>query len=319
MHERIRELDGVSQRLSDGLGRDPLHKEIVAATGWSEAEVRKVRHASLDLRSIDDPASAGWEGHVDASIDSPSLPEELREAAQRRNWLYAGLAGLKQKDAMIVAMRAGLGAGDERTLEEVGQAFGVTRERVRQIERKALETLKKRLEAIQPQAGSSVDPRSYESQATPQPEEERTTGGGATPKQRNGGTPASPDAVAVSQIDSETRGIPARKLAGVLRLLASPSRQAGLAGILKIRSLQRELARRWFEVHRPGPVGDVYSGAQHAAFHQLTAALREALSVLGFDSIDVQDLLRTEIWKTVIEAAGDALHVLADIEQSTSA
>lgn len=317
MHERIRELEGVSRRLSDRLRREPRQTEIAEATGWPEAEVLKVRRASVEICSVDDPEHAGWEGQLDASIDSPELPDEQLEHAQRRDWLYAALSGLKRKDAMIVAMRAGLRTGDDRTLEEVGQALEVTRERVRQIESKALGTLKRRLEAIQSRVGTSADSRRAELQATPRPVEEGS-GGDVAPEQRSPCAPASQDADTAPAVQLATPEAPGDRLAGVLRLLASPSRQARLSKILKVRNLQRELARHWFEVYPPGQAGDIYSGVQHAALQQLTVSLRGALRVLGFDPIDPQELMRTESWKIVIDAASDALRLLVDVEQSTS-
>lgn len=317
MHERIRELEGASRRLSDQLGREPRAIEIAEATGWPQAEVLKVRRASVEVRSFDDPANAGWEGQVDASIDSPELPDERLEHAQRRDWLYAALSGLKHKDAMIVAMRAGLRTWDDRTLEEVGQAFEVTRERVRQIESKALGTLKKRLEATQSQVGPSADPRRAESQITPQPVEAGRSGDVAH-EQQSQGSPASLGADTARAVQLETSEAHGDKLAGVLRLLASPSRQAGVSTILKVRSLQREMARRWFEVYPPEQAGDIYSGVQHAALQELTASLRGAVRILGLDPIDPQELMRTESWRMVIDAASDALRVLVDVEQSTN-
>lgn len=317
MHERIRELEGVSRRLSDQLGREPRAIEIAGATGWPQAEVLKVRRASVEVRSVDDPANAGWEGQVDASIDSPELPDEQLECAQRRDWLYAALSGLKRKDAMIVAMRAGLRTGDDRTLEEVGQAFEVTRERVRQIESKALGTLKKRLEGIQSQAGPSAAPRRAELQATPQPVEAGSSADVA-PEQRSQCSPASRGADTAPAVHPETVEAHGDRLAGVLRLLASPSQQAGVSKTLNVRSLQREMARRWFEVYPPEQASDIYSGVQHAALQELTASLRGALRALGFEPIDPQELMRTESWKMVIDAASDALRVLVDVDQSTN-
>lgn len=318
MHERIQELERTARRLSDKLDRPPSPVEIAKEIGWSESDVRKVMRAAVSVVSTDDPANGDWQERIDQSLDRPPSPDELFAAKQCQQWVIQALARIKRKEAMVLAMRAGIGSGDERTLEEVGQSMEVTRERIRQIERKGMTALKRVLEAMHPEFETSD-----EEQETVAPATTQQFRGLPPVDSRPGISPAAPvessDRPARDPAEPARQEGSGREVLRVLRVLANPKGQEGLASVLKVKSLQRELARRWFEAYRPGEHGSGFSGLQHAALQDLTMKLRTALRILGFEWIDPKDLQRDESWRMVVESAAVALQMIGEDEQVATA
>ena len=145
MVETLSKYNKVRRKLLKSLGRPPLAEEIAAEMG---IEVTKVRHlAKISQRTVSLETPVGGDG--DDSIlaefikDEKSTPPSL-DAARilLRERLYEILVDLTEREQRILSMRFGLENGITHTLEEVGQEFGVTRERIRQIEAKALEKIR---------------------------------------------------------------------------------------------------------------------------------------------------------------------------------
>ena len=146
MVETINKLTRASRRLQQELSREPSYEEIADAMGpdWSADKVEEAFKLTREPFSLETPTGDEEDSFYgdfipDENIESPVeqasktiLSEELEEA----------LAKLNEREAMVLKLRKGLVDGREHTLEEVGSHFGVTRERIRQIENKALRKLK---------------------------------------------------------------------------------------------------------------------------------------------------------------------------------
>lgn len=306
MHERIQDLEQEEERLGRALGRVPSDADLARETGMAESDVAKVRRAAVRILSTDDPDNEGWSDLTSPDYASPSPPDEVMATAEVRRDVRAVLSQLRPRDATVLAMRFGIPDGDERTLDEIGRSMELTRERIRQIERKALGEVERRLThliaprplqpagdatsaakrkaatALAAASGSEVSPRVEEAPAENVPPP----------------SPLCPDPGEASSGDAVWR---------VLRILASPRAQQGVARTLKVRSLQREFARRWFEAYRPEIIDESYSATQHAALGLVTDRLRACLRLLGFEWIEPEVLLQDESWKMVIDAANDAI------------
>ena len=145
MVETINKLIRTQRRLTQELGREPLPEELAAEM---EIDVDKVNHIlkiSQDTTSLD--AAVGEDedsslGDFIKDVDSVS-PEEAATYELLKEHIDDTLELLTPREQKILRMRFGLEDGRSHTLEEVGQEFGVTRERIRQIEAKALTKLRK--------------------------------------------------------------------------------------------------------------------------------------------------------------------------------
>lgn len=145
MVETISKYTQARRRLFQDLGREALAEEIAAEMGLEVAKVRHIMKISQETISLETPVGEGDEDSVlaefieDEKVISPSM-----EAARAllRDRLKEILADLSPREQKILAMRFGLTDGITYTLEEVGNEFGVTRERIRQIEAKSLEKIR---------------------------------------------------------------------------------------------------------------------------------------------------------------------------------
>ena len=144
MVENINKLVRVQRQLLQDSGREPTPEEIAEEMGTTPERVREILKISQEPASLHTPI--GDEG--DALLvdfiedkDATSPVEEVDDIVQREE-LVRVLQLLTQRERRIVELRFGLAGGNPRTLEEVGQKFGVTRERIRQIEAKTLAKLK---------------------------------------------------------------------------------------------------------------------------------------------------------------------------------
>lgn len=146
MVETISKYTKVKRSLSQDLGRDPLPEEIAVEMGIDVSKVRHIMKISQGVVSLETPIGDGEENSVlaefikDDKVISPSLTAARSFLQERLKEILIDLAPREQK---ILKMRFGLGDGVTHTLEEVGQEFGVTRERIRQIQAKALEKIRK--------------------------------------------------------------------------------------------------------------------------------------------------------------------------------
>jgi RNA polymerase primary sigma factor len=126
-------------------GRDPSVDEIAAGTGIPATHVRKVISLVQEPTSLDAPIGEDGDATLGDLIEASDAVSPLAalEASALREHVAEALAGLTPREQSVVRMRFGIGGTAEHTLEEVGKTFGVTRERIRQIERKALQKIRR--------------------------------------------------------------------------------------------------------------------------------------------------------------------------------
>ena len=144
MIETINKLIRVSRSLVQEIGREPSSEEIARKMDMSVTKVRKVIKIAQEPISLETPIGEEEDSHLGDFIEDkviPSPPETVININLREQ-IGEALKSLTEREAKVLKMRFGLGDGNEHTLEEVGQQFKVTRERIRQIEAKALRKLK---------------------------------------------------------------------------------------------------------------------------------------------------------------------------------
>jgi RNA polymerase primary sigma factor len=144
LSDAISQMRRVSRQLEQTLGRDASTAELAAALGISERRVERLIQASAQPISLEQPLGADGDGLVgDVVADEHSDPP-LEFAAQRmlQRDIADALMALPDRERAILQLRYGLTDGRRRTLEEVGHAFGITRERTRQLEADALRYLR---------------------------------------------------------------------------------------------------------------------------------------------------------------------------------
>jgi len=144
MVETITKFTHVKRRLMQELGREPLPEEIAAEMGVDVKKVHYIQKISQEVVSLESPIGDDDEDSTlsDFIRDEQSLsPDQLASHAILRDQIKEVLADLTERERKILEMRFGLEDGITHTLEEVGKVFGVTRERIRQIEAKALEKI----------------------------------------------------------------------------------------------------------------------------------------------------------------------------------
>jgi len=145
MIETISKYTQAKRKLLQFMGREPLPEEIASELGLEPAKVRYIQKISQDSVSLETPVGDDGEDSVlaefiaDNKVTSPALDAARSLLKNRLNEVLIDLMPREQK---ILALRFGLEDGVTHTLEEVGQEFGVTRERIRQIEAKALEKIR---------------------------------------------------------------------------------------------------------------------------------------------------------------------------------
>jgi len=144
MIETINKLIRVSRSLVQEIGREPTSEEIAKKMDMSVTKVRKIIKIAQEPISLETPIGEEEDSHLGDFIEDkvlPSPPETVININLREQ-IGDALKSLTEREAKVLKMRFGLGDGNEHTLEEVGQQFKVTRERIRQIEAKALRKLK---------------------------------------------------------------------------------------------------------------------------------------------------------------------------------
>jgi len=144
MIETINKLIRVSRGLVQEVGREPTCDEIAKKMDLPINKVRKIIKIAQEPISLETPIGEEEDSHLGDFIEDkilPSPPETVIHINLREQIEHA-LKTLTEREAKVLKMRFGLGDGNEHTLEEVGQQFKVTRERIRQIEAKALRKLK---------------------------------------------------------------------------------------------------------------------------------------------------------------------------------
>jgi len=149
MVETINKLIRTQRRLVQELGREPLPEEIAAEMEMDVDKVNHILKIKQDIVSLEAPVGEEEDSQLgDFIADEDSLtPEEAATHQLLKEHVNGVLALLTPREQKILRMRFGLEDGRSHTLEEVGQEFGVTRERIRQIEAKALAKLRKHRES----------------------------------------------------------------------------------------------------------------------------------------------------------------------------
>ena len=144
MIETINKLIRVSRSLVQEIGREPTCEEISKKMDLPVSKVRKIIKISQEPISLETPIGEEEDSHLGDFIEDkvmPSPPDTVVHINLKEQ-IEEALESLTEREAKVLKMRFGLGDGNEHTLEEVGQQFKVTRERIRQIEAKAIRKLK---------------------------------------------------------------------------------------------------------------------------------------------------------------------------------
>ena len=144
MIETINKLIRISRSLVQEIGREPSSEEIAKKMDMPVSKVRKIIKIAQEPISLETPIGEEEDSHLGDFIEDklmPSPPDTVIHINLREQ-IEEALKSLTEREGKVLKMRFGLGDGNEHTLEEVGQQFKVTRERIRQIEAKALRKLK---------------------------------------------------------------------------------------------------------------------------------------------------------------------------------
>ena len=144
MVETINKLVRISRQLLQELGRDPHPEEVAREMGISVARVHEIMKIAQEPVSLETPIGEEEDSHLGDFIEDEAAPAPAEAASFMllREQLEEVLETLTDREKNVLRLRFGLEDGRSRTLEEVGQSFGVTRERIRQIEAKALRKLR---------------------------------------------------------------------------------------------------------------------------------------------------------------------------------
>ncbi len=144
MVETINKLIRISRQLLQELGREPTPAEIAERMGMTEERVREIMKIAQEPVSLETPIGEEEDSHLGDFIEDQDAqaPADAASFMMLKEQLEDVLDSLTPREEKVLRLRFGLDDGRARTLEEVGQEFGVTRERIRQIEAKALRKLR---------------------------------------------------------------------------------------------------------------------------------------------------------------------------------
>jgi RNA polymerase primary sigma factor len=144
MVETINKLSRISRRLEQDIGREPADEELAAELDLLAERVREIKKAAQEPVSLEIPVGSEDDSHLgDFVPDESSLsPADVATRQMLKEQMDDVLDSLTSRERRVLQLRFGLEDGRQRTLEEVGREFGVTRERIRQIEAKALRKLR---------------------------------------------------------------------------------------------------------------------------------------------------------------------------------
>jgi RNA polymerase primary sigma factor len=138
-----------SAKLQEDLGRTPTHEEIARSLSLSQKKLKIIKKAIRVYNATpqSDQGESGWSLDEMVTDDNTQSPELALSGADDLQQVLALVEKLDPRDAAVLRMRFGLDGEEPRTLKEIGECLGLTRERVRQIERAALGKLREQLEA----------------------------------------------------------------------------------------------------------------------------------------------------------------------------
>ena len=144
MIETINKLNRVSRQMLQEMGREPTPEELAERMIMPEDKIRKVLKIAKEPISMETPIGDDEDSHLGDFIEDGSgeLPVDSATAENLKGATHEVLAGLTAREAKVLRMRFGIDMNTDHTLEEVGKQFDVTRERIRQIEAKALRKLR---------------------------------------------------------------------------------------------------------------------------------------------------------------------------------
>jgi RNA polymerase primary sigma factor len=147
--QRSRKVGRVERELTTKLGHEPTDEEIAAAADLPLADVIEIRKADRAVVSLDKPVGEDGDTSLGdlVSLESPSVDEEVYEQISSETLLDA-IAGLPEQERDVIEMRFGAGDQEPQTLSQAGRRLGVSTERARQIEERALRRLSQRPELI---------------------------------------------------------------------------------------------------------------------------------------------------------------------------
>jgi RNA polymerase primary sigma factor len=143
LQETLDRIQATRRDLTQHLGRDPTDLELAKELEMSEEKLRELRRTAQDPVSLATPVGEEADSTLADFIPDPhALDADAAASGMLRDQIVSALDQLTERERKVLDLRYGLSDGQSRTLEEVGRAFGVTRERVRQIEVKALRKLR---------------------------------------------------------------------------------------------------------------------------------------------------------------------------------
>jgi RNA polymerase primary sigma factor len=150
MVETINKLIRVSRQLLQEHGRDPSPEEIAREMEMTVDRVRDIQKIAQEPVSLETPIGEEDDSHLGDFIEDQDAvaPDDAASYELLKEELETVMQGLSQREKDVIILRFGLQDGRQRTLEEVGKAFNVTRERIRQIEAKALRKLRHRTRSV---------------------------------------------------------------------------------------------------------------------------------------------------------------------------
>ncbi len=145
LNERLRELRHLSRRLEQELGREATPEELAAESGITLKKVQRFLQLAQRPLSLEEPISEEQESRLGEFVEDENSPSPVEVVTNHllRQRVQEALDSLSPRESRVLQLRFGLQDGRSHTLEEVGHKFGITRERVRQIEKKALRKLRR--------------------------------------------------------------------------------------------------------------------------------------------------------------------------------
>jgi RNA polymerase primary sigma factor len=149
--DKISKMRRMAMKLQEELGREPTDEELAAELGTTAGRISMMRTASIRPASLDAPVGDDDSGSYSDIVEDERAVNPYDELEDKTvvNMLRDMVEHLDEREATILRYRFGLDGGSEKTLEEVGVKFGVTRERVRQIQNLALRKLRKMIEKLE--------------------------------------------------------------------------------------------------------------------------------------------------------------------------